>query len=192
MPEFDLVICDEAHRTTGVTLKDEDDSNFVRIHSNDYVAASKRLYMTATPRIFGDAASRGFVVPEGTQNLPRELYVLRLSGDVTAYLGRHVDGAAIYKIGLSVSPDLRRQALQKSMPRGIFRWKVARSTRLDGHAPYNGFAAAVAGEDAMKRHLARKAEWLGGEFYLASEAEIETAWRLGHEAATLAESDQEQ
>ncbi|MGB1265827.1 MAG: DEAD/DEAH box helicase [Nereida ignava] len=58
LPEFDLVICDEAHRTTGVTLKDEDDSNFVRIHSNDYVTASKRLYMTATPRIFGDAARR--------------------------------------------------------------------------------------------------------------------------------------
>ncbi len=58
LPEFDLVICDEAHRTTGVTLKDEDDSNFVRIHSNDHVAAKKRLYMTATPRIFGDAAKR--------------------------------------------------------------------------------------------------------------------------------------
>ncbi|SLN41768.1 type I restriction enzyme EcoKI subunit R [Roseivivax jejudonensis] len=58
LPEFDLVICDEAHRTTGVTLKDEDDSNFVRIHSNDYVAARKRLYMTATPRIFGDEARR--------------------------------------------------------------------------------------------------------------------------------------
>ena len=58
LPEFDLVVCDEAHRTTGVTLKDEDDSNFVRIHSNDHVAAKKRLYMTATPRIFGDAAKR--------------------------------------------------------------------------------------------------------------------------------------
>ena len=58
LPEFDLVICDEAHRTTGVTLKDEDNSTFVRIHSNDYVAAKKRLYMTATPRIFGDAARR--------------------------------------------------------------------------------------------------------------------------------------
>lgn len=58
LPAFDLVICDEAHRTTGVTLKDEDDSNFVRIHSDDYVAARKRLYMTATPRIFGDAARR--------------------------------------------------------------------------------------------------------------------------------------
>ncbi|WP_299477051.1 type ISP restriction/modification enzyme [uncultured Roseibium sp.] len=58
LPQFDLIICDEAHRTTGVTLKDEDDSTFVRIHNNDYVAARKRLYMTATPRIFGDAAKR--------------------------------------------------------------------------------------------------------------------------------------
>lgn len=58
LPAFDLVICDEAHRTTGVTLKDEDDSAFVRIHSDDHVAAQKRLYMTATPRIFGDAAKR--------------------------------------------------------------------------------------------------------------------------------------
>ncbi|WP_395601518.1 DEAD/DEAH box helicase [Pseudomonas sp. A1230] len=58
LPEFDLVICDEAHRTTGVTLKDEDNSTFVRIHSNDYVTAKKRLYMTATPRIFGDMAKR--------------------------------------------------------------------------------------------------------------------------------------
>jgi predicted helicase len=58
LPEFDLVVCDEAHRTTGVTLKDQDDSSFVRIHSNEHVAAKKRLYMTATPRIFGDAAKR--------------------------------------------------------------------------------------------------------------------------------------
>ncbi|MFC4271832.1 DEAD/DEAH box helicase [Sneathiella chungangensis] len=58
LPEFDLVICDEAHRTTGVTLKDEDDSAFVRIHDNDVVAAKKRLYMTATPRIFGEAAKQ--------------------------------------------------------------------------------------------------------------------------------------
>ncbi|MBS9535918.1 DEAD/DEAH box helicase [Mycobacterium sp. M1] len=51
---FDLVICDEAHRTTGVTLAGEDESNFVRIHNPDYVHAARRLYMTATPRIFAD------------------------------------------------------------------------------------------------------------------------------------------
>lgn len=54
--EFDLVICDEAHRTTGVTLADGDESNFVRIHDADYIKGRKRLYMTATPRIYTDEA----------------------------------------------------------------------------------------------------------------------------------------
>jgi len=53
---FDLVICDEAHRTTGATFGDDDESNFVRIHDADYIRATKRLYMTATPRIYGDNA----------------------------------------------------------------------------------------------------------------------------------------
>ena len=50
---FDLIICDEAHRTTGVKVKNaEDDSYFVRVHSDEYIVAQKRLYMTATPRIY--------------------------------------------------------------------------------------------------------------------------------------------
>jgi len=56
MADFDLVICDEAHRTTGATFDDDDESNFVRIHDGDYIRAAKRLYMTATPRIYGDDA----------------------------------------------------------------------------------------------------------------------------------------
>lgn len=53
---FDLIICDEAHRTTGVTLGDADESPFVRVHNNDYLAGTKRLYMTATPRIYDDTS----------------------------------------------------------------------------------------------------------------------------------------
>lgn len=56
LPDFDLVICDEAHRTTGVTLAGEDESHFVKVHDPDYIKAHKRLYMTATPRIYGDNA----------------------------------------------------------------------------------------------------------------------------------------
>ena len=52
---FDLIICDEAHRTTGVTLKDEDESAFVKVHDNAFLRADKRLYMTATPRLYTDA-----------------------------------------------------------------------------------------------------------------------------------------
>lgn len=53
--KFDLIICDEAHRTTGVTLKDEDESAFVRVHDNTFLQAAKRIYMTATPRLYTDA-----------------------------------------------------------------------------------------------------------------------------------------
>ena len=58
LPQFDLIVCDEAHRTTGASLVGESESNFQRIHDNDFVAADKRLYMTATPRIYGDRAKR--------------------------------------------------------------------------------------------------------------------------------------
>jgi predicted helicase len=53
---FDLAISDEAHRTTGLTLANEDHSEFVKIHDNQVVKAAKRLYMTATPRIYGEAS----------------------------------------------------------------------------------------------------------------------------------------
>ncbi|UVJ43484.1 DEAD/DEAH box helicase family protein [Pseudomonas sp. LS1212] len=56
LPEFDLVVCDEAHRTTGATFGEDDESNFVKIHDADYIRSVKRLYMTATPRIYGDNA----------------------------------------------------------------------------------------------------------------------------------------
>ena len=57
--EFDLVVCDEAHRTAGGHFTDEKEAVFTRIHNNDYVAAKKRLYMTATPKIYGrDAKSQ--------------------------------------------------------------------------------------------------------------------------------------
>ncbi|WP_318245124.1 type ISP restriction/modification enzyme [Brevibacterium gallinarum] len=52
LPEFDLVICDEAHRTTGISQPGADDSAFVRVHDNAFIQAAKRLYMTATPRIY--------------------------------------------------------------------------------------------------------------------------------------------
>lgn len=54
--EFDLILCDEAHRTTGATIADKEESYFVRVHDNQFIQARKRLYMTATPRLYGDNA----------------------------------------------------------------------------------------------------------------------------------------
>ncbi len=47
---FDLIICDEAHRTTG-SSKDTA-TQFTAVHSDDFIKARRRLYMTATPRMF--------------------------------------------------------------------------------------------------------------------------------------------
>ncbi|MBM4959372.1 DEAD/DEAH box helicase [Vibrio parahaemolyticus] len=56
LSEFDLIICDEAHRTTGATFADSDESAFVKVHDKDFIKGKKRLYMTATPRIYGEVA----------------------------------------------------------------------------------------------------------------------------------------
>ncbi len=61
IPEFDLIICDEAHRTTGSALpgvSKQEASSFMKVHYNENVSAKKRLYMTATPRIYGETAKR--------------------------------------------------------------------------------------------------------------------------------------
>ena len=56
LADFDLIVCDEAHRTTGATFDSETESAFVRVHDAEFIRASKRLYMTATPRIYADSA----------------------------------------------------------------------------------------------------------------------------------------
>lgn len=55
---FDFIVCDEAHRTTGVTLQGKDESSFVKVHDNSFLRAKKRLYMTATPRLYSADAKK--------------------------------------------------------------------------------------------------------------------------------------
>ena len=57
--EFDLIICDEAHRTTGVILAgNKEESAFTKVHDNQIIKSKKRLYMTATPRLYDDNAKQ--------------------------------------------------------------------------------------------------------------------------------------
>ena len=56
VPEFDIIFCDEAHRTTGVKRENEDPSHFVLVHDNERIRAKKRLYMTATPKLYASEA----------------------------------------------------------------------------------------------------------------------------------------
>ncbi|WP_319023333.1 DEAD/DEAH box helicase [Kocuria marina] len=57
-PDFDLIVCDEAHRTTGATLAGQEDSAFVRVHDQSFIRGTKRLYMTATPRVFDEGTRK--------------------------------------------------------------------------------------------------------------------------------------
>ncbi len=57
--EIDLVICDEAHRTVGAmySSNERDDKNaFTLCHSDGNIKAKKRLYMTATPKVYSESS----------------------------------------------------------------------------------------------------------------------------------------
>ncbi len=82
--EFDLIICDEAHRTTGVTLSDKNESAFVKVHDRDFISAKKRLYMTATPRLYDEAAQS-----KAAQN---QAFLCSMDDE-------HIYGQQIYHIG---------------------------------------------------------------------------------------------
>jgi len=56
--EFDLIVCDEAHRTTGFELPQENASAFTSVHDEKFLAARRRLYMTATPRLYADESKK--------------------------------------------------------------------------------------------------------------------------------------
>lgn len=87
---FDLVICDEAHRTTGVTLSGQDESSFVKVHDNNFIKARKRIYMTATPRLYSDETKT-----KASQNDA----ILASMDDEAIY------GAEIYRIGFGEAVD---------------------------------------------------------------------------------------
>ncbi len=84
LPEFDLIICDEAHRTTGAIVDKKEEKHFTKVHDNNNVAGKKRLYMTATPRIYG---------VKGKDTAKEESITLCSMDDPETY------GAEFYKIG---------------------------------------------------------------------------------------------
>ncbi|MFA6679996.1 MAG: DEAD/DEAH box helicase family protein, partial [Candidatus Methanomethylophilaceae archaeon] len=93
LPIFDIIICDEAHRTTGAIIGGQEESYFTKVHSNDNVKAKKRLYMTATPRIYG---------VKGKEDASKASVALCSMDDESIY------GAEFYKItfGKAVESDL--------------------------------------------------------------------------------------
>lgn len=100
---------------------------------------------------------------------PKRLYVLRLEGNYSHFLGRSPDelvGHHIVKVGFSKSPLNRCRQIQSAYPSCQFRWEVAWQHPEISDPPYPNADVAIAGEDAMKKRLAEEGESLGGEFFL--------------------------
>ncbi len=87
---FDFIVCDEAHRTTGATLAGRDESAFVKVHSNTNIKAKRRLYMTATPRLY----------EENTKKKAEEHSIILCSMDDESLYGKE-----FYRIGFGQAVD---------------------------------------------------------------------------------------
>lgn len=83
-PEFDLIISDEAHRTTGVHEMNKDASVFTKVHDNENVKGKLRMYQTATPKIYGEKAQK---------SAKEKSYLLSSMDDELKY------GEVIYRMG---------------------------------------------------------------------------------------------
>ena len=131
LPEFDLIICDEAHRTTGATFDGDDESAFVRIHDSGYIKGAKRLYMTATPRIYGETAktTEGVVLysMDDETHYGKEFFVLTFSQAVS-------DGLLVdYKvIVLAIEESHIQRRIQNLLTDGNNELKVDDAAKIVG------------------------------------------------------------
>lgn len=92
-PDFDLIIADEAHRTTGVQYAGEDASVFTKVHSDLNVRGHKRLYQTATPKLYG---------PDAKAKAKNQSTILSSMDDIEKY------GTVFYRLGFgdAISRDI--------------------------------------------------------------------------------------
>ncbi|MGY2900085.1 putative helicase [Curtobacterium sp. PvP017] len=180
-PVFDLIICDEAHRTTGATLPGEDESHFVRIHDDTYVAGIKRIYMTATPRIFA---------PE-VKNLARQKDAELISMDDESLFGPE-----LYRIGFDEAVRAQLLTDYKVIVLGVSEDQIVegfqRELADDGHELQIGDVAKLIGcyNALAKRNAGQLADGFGTDLEpmrraVAFAKDIKTSKGIANDFETL-------
>ncbi len=122
LADFDLIVCDEAYRTTGATFDSEDESAFVKVHDADFIRAAKRMYMTATPRIYGNSARR---------KRQKKLDI------------RVIIGNPPYSAGQNSANDNNQNVAYPSLDERIRSTYAARSTATNKNALYDSYIRAI-------------------------------------------------
>ncbi len=145
---IDLIICDEAHRTVGAMYSnnERDDKNaFTLCHSDKNIKAKKRLYMTATPKVYSEsskakAKEKDNVIysMDDEEIFGEEIYTLNFSKAIA------LDLLTDYKVIILAVRKENLSGVTNSVNKKISQLK-AEGTKLDKKLINNEFVCKIVG-----------------------------------------------
>ncbi len=148
LKEIDLIICDEAHRTVGAmySSNERDDKNaFTLCHSDENIKATKRLYMTATPKVYSESSkakakeSDNIIYSmDDAQTFGEEIYTLNFSKAIA------LDLLTDYKVIILAVRKENLSGVTNSVNKKISQLK-AEGTKLDKKLINNEFVCKIVG-----------------------------------------------
>ncbi len=146
--EIDLVICDEAHRTVGAmySSNERDDKNaFTLCHSDKNIKAKKRLYMTATPKVYSESSKakakesdNAIYSMDDEEIFGEEIYTLNFSKAIA------LDLLTDYKVIILAVRKENLSGVTNSVNKKISQLK-AEGTKLDKKLINNEFVCKIIG-----------------------------------------------
>ncbi|GAA7592912.1 hypothetical protein ckin65_08470 [Helicobacter pylori] len=145
---IDLIICDEAHRTVGAMYptNERDDKNaFTLCHSDENIKATKRLYMTATPKVYSEsskakAKEKDNVIysMDDAQTFGEEIYTLNFERAIA------LDLLTDYKVIILAVRSENLSGVTNSVNKKISQLE-AKGTKLDKKLINNEFVCKIVG-----------------------------------------------
>ncbi|RVZ52651.1 DEAD/DEAH box helicase [Helicobacter pylori] len=146
--EIDLVICDEAHRTVGAmySSNERDDKNaFTLCHSDENIKAKKRLYMTATPKVYSESSKAKakesdnvIYSMDDADTFGEEIYTLNFSKAIA------LDLLTDYKVIILAVRKENLSGVTNSVNKKISQLE-AKGTKLDKKLINNEFVCKIVG-----------------------------------------------
>ncbi len=146
--EIDLIICDEAHRTVGAmySTNERDDKNaFTLCHSDENIKAKKRLYMTATPKVYSESSKAKakesdnvIYSMDDTEVFGDEIYTLNFERAIA------LDLLTDYKVIILAVRSENLSGVTNSVNKKISQLK-AKGTKLDKKLINNEFVCKIVG-----------------------------------------------
>ncbi|MFP6281210.1 type ISP restriction/modification enzyme [Helicobacter pylori] len=146
--KIDLIVCDEAHRTVGAmySSNERDDKNaFTLCHSDANIKATKRLYMTATPKVYSEsskakAKEKDNVIysMDDEEIFGEEIYTLNFSKAIA------LDLLTDYKVIILAVRKENLSGVTNSVNKKISQLK-AEGTKLDKKLINNEFVCKIVG-----------------------------------------------